>query len=106
MAKIQVSVIALYHSGGDGVSRVQVHPRLLAKHKVFPLRILTARGEKIHIDRIQDIYREASTKAGGIGEKYFCLATLGDSQRGINIWKDGDEWYMEDEFAEALAPRW
>ena len=78
--------------------RTPASPALAAKYKVIPLKILTHSNEKIIVDRITGITRQASTKAGGLGERYTCLATLRELQREIFVYRDNDEWYMEDGF--------
>jgi len=101
MAKIHVAVIALY---GDHIHfqnhNIPVNSKLLAKHQVIPLKIMTEYGDTLIIHEITDIRREASTKAGGLGERYTCLATLKDKdyQKQIYVYKDEDEWYMEEYF--------
>ena len=45
-----------------------------------------------------DIRRKASQKAGGIGNRYTCLATLGDRQREIQLYKDEDRWFLDENF--------
>jgi len=99
MAKISVSIIALY---GDDIYfpnfKIPVASKLLAKHRVIPLKILTENGDVFIVDRITDIRREASTKVGGLGERYTCLATHGEIQKQIYVYKDEDEWYLEDNF--------
>jgi len=101
MAKIHVAVIALY---SDHIyfqnHKIPVSSKLLAEHKVIPLKIMTEYGDTLIIDKITDIRREASTKAGGLGDRYTCLAThqMDDIQKQIYVYKDDDEWYMEDYF--------
>jgi len=101
MAKIHVAVIALY---GDHIHfsnyNMPINSKLLTKHKVIPLKIMTEFGDTIIIHEITDICRMASTKAGGIGDRYTCLATLKNSafQKQIYVYKDEDEWYMENYF--------
>lgn len=100
MAKIPISVIALYVSENVSLPsyKIPTSAKLLATYKVIPLRILNENDEKIIIDRIIDIRREASTKAGGLGDRYTCLATRGDVQKQIYVYKDEDEWFLEDYF--------
>ena len=71
---------------------------MVAKHKVIPIRLLTECGERIIIDRITSIHRQASTKVGGLGERYTCMATLGERQREIYVYKDENDWYLEEGF--------
>jgi len=96
--KIPVSVIAVYVGDGFSISRIPVSSAMAAEHRVIPLRILTCKDEKIIIDRITDISRMASTKAGGLGERYTCLATFGEIQQEIYVYKDEDSWYLEENF--------
>ena len=98
MSKIPISVIAVYVGEGFGDLRTPASPVLTSKYKVIPLKILTRNDEKIIVDRVVDIRRQATTKAGGLGERYVCLATLGDVQREIFVYKNDDEWYMESDF--------
>lgn len=96
--KIPVSVIAVYVGEGFEDLKTPASPALAAKYKVIPLKILTRNGEKIIVDRVIGISRKASTKAGGLGKRYACLATIDEIQREICVYKDNDDWYMEDEF--------
>jgi hypothetical protein len=99
--KIPVYVMAVYIPSGQSLYRLPVSQTLAARYKVIPYRIMTLSDDKIYIDRITDIRREASTKVGGLGDRYTCLATLDEIQREIFLYKDGDEWYMEVEFADS-----
>lgn len=100
MAKIPISVIALYASESISLPsyKIPTTSKLLAAYKVIPLRISNQYEETIMVDRIIDIRREASTKVGGLGDRYTCLATRGDVQKQIYIYKDEDEWFLEDHF--------
>lgn len=80
------------------MGRAPASPALIAKYKVIPVRIMTQDGSRIIIDKVTHVHRQASTKVGGLGERYTCLATRGDIQREIYIYKDENEWYMESEF--------
>jgi hypothetical protein len=97
MSKISVSVIAVYLGEDCEISRICVNKNLLKAYKVIPIKLLTKRGEKIIIDRVLDIRRVASTKAGGLGDRYTCAVTLDNRQREIYIYKDEDDWYLEEE---------
>jgi len=98
MAKISICVFAVYIGEDFNLKRIPASSKQVATYKVIPLRILTRAGETITIDRITDIRRQASTKAGGLGDRYTCLATLGEFQREILLYKDNDDWYMEEDF--------
>jgi hypothetical protein len=96
--KIPISVIAVYIGDGFTISHIPASPGLAAQCRVVPLRIMTRNDEKIIVDRVISFIRMASTKAGGLGEKYTCLATLGEIQREINVYKDDNTWFMEADF--------
>ena len=98
MGKIGVCVIAVYIDKDAHMENVPISSQLAARHPVVPLRLLTGEGNKIYIDRVTDIQRRASMKAGGLGDRYTCMATFGECQREIYVYKDGDEWFMEEEF--------
>jgi hypothetical protein len=97
MSKINVCVLAVHLSGDDHVSKVPVSEALAGKYPVIPLRLFFKGGIKVHIDRVTDIRRKASLKAGGIGLRYTCLATVEDRQREMYIYKDEDTWFLEEE---------
>jgi hypothetical protein len=96
MAKVSISVIAVYLGENCEVSRIWVNKKLLKDYKVIPIKILTQNGEKIGIDMVLDIRRAASTKAGGLGDRYTCTVTLDERRREVYIYKDDDDWYMEE----------
>jgi len=96
--KISVSVLAVYAGDGCPTNRIPASSGLIAKYKVIPIKILMQDGAKIVIDRVIGITRQASAKVGGLGERYTCLATMGDRQREIHVYKDENDWYMESEF--------
>ena len=99
MAKIPIGALVLYSDDIFFPSyKIPASSQQLAKYRVIPLKLLTEDGDTIIIDKITDIRREASTKAGGLGERYTCLATSGKVQKQIYVYKDEDEWYMEDYF--------
>jgi hypothetical protein len=98
MGKIPVSVIALYIPEDAEIRQIPISQSLAAKYRVVPLRICTNDGERIYIDRITDISRQASLKAGGLGNRYTCLATFGIIQKELFLYKDEDEWYLEEKF--------
>lgn len=97
--KQPISVIALYTSNIDLIAdyKLNISKSLASMHKVIPYRILTSKGVIIYIDRIKDIKLEVATKVGGLGKKYTCTATFGEVTKEIYIYKDDDDWCMEDE---------
>lgn len=59
--------------------------------KVIPLSIVWPDGRKFEIDRILDVRKAASLKAGGIGTRYTCKIR----NKIVNIYNDDTFWYME-----------
>ena len=88
----------MYLSDNVRISKVPVSESLRAQYRVIPVRVYTEDGYKIYIDRVTDIRRQASTKAGGLGIRYTCLATSEDKQKEIYLYKDEDTWFMEEVF--------
>ena len=99
-SKVEICVLVLYITDSDYISfsKIPVSRALAAKHPVVPLRLFTKNGDVIIIDSVKDISRVASMKAGGLGDRYTCLATLGEQQREIYVYKDQDTWFLEEEF--------
>jgi len=98
LGKIPISVIAVYIGDGFTLSRIPASPGLASQCKVIPLRVMTQNDEKIIVDRVTGFTRMASTKVGGLGERYTCLVTLGEIKREIYLYKDENEWFMEADF--------
>ena len=97
--KKSVSVVCVYVGMGFTFTQIPASQALAARCRVVPLRILTGKGEKIYVDKVTDVTRMASTKAGGIGDRYTCIATFGELQKRIFVYRDEEEWFMEDDFA-------
>lgn len=101
MAKIPVGVIALF---GDDIHfqsyKIPSSSLQLAKYRVIPLKILTQESQTLIVDKITDISRQASLKAGGLGVRYTCYVTdeTEDVQKQIYIYKDENDWYLEEYF--------
>ena len=102
MPKIPICVISLTVVSGIKLPNINVRPGLMKNFNVIPLKIYTPGDDRITVDMITDIRREASLKAGGSGDKYTCHATLSDIQREIYVYKHEDDWYMESDFSDAL----
>lgn len=62
-----------------------------AEGTVIPLSIEWVDGRCYQIDRVIDIRRAASLKAGGTGMRY--LVRIGSKQS--YIWRDEDRWFVE-----------
>ena len=98
MPKIPVSVISVNVAPGGNVSRVPASGRLIAEYKIIPLRLKTQKNETIVIDKVVNIQKTASMKAGGIGDRYTCYATCGGTQKELHLYRDDNEWFLEDLF--------
>lgn len=59
--------------------------------KITPLTIIWEDGRKIPIDRVIDVRRAASLKAGGTGIRYTCM--IQGHQR--YLFNDRDIWFVE-----------
>ena len=57
----------------------------------IPLAIIWETGKKYHIDRVIDVKRAASLKAGGQGLRYKCRI------KGLEtfLWLEDDKWFVE-----------
>lgn len=60
--------------------------------KVIPQSIIWENGKKYIIDKVIDVRRMASTKAGGIGLRYLCLV----SGKEVSLYYENNNlWFME-----------
>jgi len=75
LGKKNISVIVKFSEGG----------------KITPLSLLWDDGRTFDIDRVTDIRRAASLKAGGIGLRFTCLIR----GKEVYLFKDEDKWFME-----------
>lgn len=49
-------------------------------------------GVRYEIDRVKDVRRAASLKAGGVGQRYTCLV----EGRDVHLYyEDNNQWFME-----------
>ena len=75
MGKVYVEVIAKFTKDGAKI----------------PLVIKWEDGRKFSIDKVTDIRRAASLKAGGQGIRYRCRI----SGRETYLWLEEDKWFVE-----------
>lgn len=59
---------------------------------LIPKQITWEDGRKYEITRVVDIKRIASTKAGGVGERYLCVV---NNKRVSLYYEDNNMWFME-----------
>ena len=58
---------------------------------MIPLSIEWEDGRSFEIDKVLDVCRAASLKAGGIGIRYTCRVR----HKQVYLFKDEDSWFME-----------
>lgn len=59
---------------------------------LIPKQITWEDGRKYEITRVVDIKKMASTKAGGVGERYLCVV---NNKRVSLYYEDNNMWFME-----------
>ena len=59
---------------------------------LIPKEITWEDGRKYEITRVKDKRRVASTKAGGVGERYTCVV---DGKEIFLFYEDNNMWFME-----------
>lgn len=77
MGKRFVSVIAKFTEDGQ----------------VVPLSIEWEDGRSFPVDKVLNVCRAASLKAGGIGMRYTCRIR----HKQVHLFRDEDAWFMETE---------
>lgn len=75
MAKINLIVNARHNTDGS----------------IIPLSIVWSDGRVFEIDKILDVRRAASIKAGGVGIRYICKI----SGKEVHIFDEEGKWFME-----------
>ncbi len=68
--------------------------------KTEPLKLQRTSGESMWIDRVLDVRRAASLRAGGQGIRYICQIVFEDDdgrcfKRQIALYHDGNYWFIE-----------
>lgn len=76
-----------------GKKNISIIAKFTEDGRVLPQTLLWEDGRKFSIDRISDIRRAASLKAGGIGLRYDCYI----HGKQVYLYKDDDMWYLETE---------
>ena len=70
---------------------VVVIARFDAEGNITPLTVIWEDGRVFEIDKVLDIRRAASLKAGGIGVRYTCRIR----GRETFLWYEEPRWYVE-----------
>lgn len=76
-----------------GKKYVSVVARFSEDGKVMPLSLEWEDGCSFEIDKVLDVRRAASQKAGGIGVRYTCRIR----NKQVYLFKDEDIWFIETE---------
>lgn len=58
---------------------------------IIPLAVRWSAGELFEIDKVLDVQRAASLRAGGTGIRYLCR--MKEQER--YIWSENDRWFVE-----------
>lgn len=73
--KVYVQVTAVFHPDG----------------RLLPVSFVWEGGRRYNIDKILDVVRAASLKAGGTGMRYTCIV----QGRETYLYLEEDRWFME-----------
>ena len=57
-----------------------------------PVRVIWLDGHSYEIQRIKDVRRAASLKAGGVGTRYTCII---DGKESHLFYEDNNMWFVE-----------
>jgi len=70
---------------------VAVNADYTTEGEILPLSFVWEDGKRYTIDRILDVRRAASLKAGGAGMRYTCRV----GKRQAYLYLEDDRWFME-----------
>ena len=71
---------------------VTVTAEFTADGILLPRSFIWEDGRCYQIDRVKDKRRAASTKAGGVGERYTCIV---EGKEVFLYYEDNNKWFME-----------
>ena len=71
---------------------VTVMAEFSAEGRLLPKSFIWEDGREYQIDRVKDKRRAASTKAGGVGERYTCMV---EGREVFLYYEDNNMWFME-----------
>ncbi|MDO4546638.1 MAG: hypothetical protein Q4D04_00925 [Clostridia bacterium] len=63
--------------------------------KVTPLSFKFEDGERVKVDKVTDVRRAPSLKAGGCGIRYTARVSAGEQSREIYLFDDEGIWFVE-----------
>ena len=75
----------------SGKKYIDVNAVFHADGRLIPVSIIWEDGRKFEIDRILDIRKAASTKAGGIGTRYLCMIW----GKQVALYFEEPRWFIE-----------
>lgn len=70
---------------------VDVLAKFTKEGMLMPKHFTWEDGHEYDIDRVKDIRRVASTRAGGVGMRYTCLV----EGKEVYLYLEEDKWFME-----------
>lgn len=71
---------------------VDVTARFTKDGRMIPLSFIWQDGHVYEIQKVTDIRRAASLKAGGVGLRYTCMV---DGQCSHIYYEDNNQWFVE-----------
>ncbi len=79
------------HYENDNKVYVRVEALFSPDGKLLPEAFWWKNGRRYTIDRVTDVCRAASLKAGGAGVRYTCIVM----EREILLFYENDRWFIE-----------
>lgn len=71
---------------------VDVNARFSKDGRLVPKSFIWSDGHEYHIQKIQDVRRAASLRAGGVGLRYTCIINGRESHL---YYEDNNMWFVE-----------
>ncbi len=77
------------------MQKMRIDVAVIVKHdiegKALPLAVIWKDGRKFEVDRVSDIRRAASLKAGGVGLRYTCRIR----NKEVFLFDEEGRWFLE-----------
>ncbi len=74
-----------------GKKNISVIAKFTEDGRVRPLTLIWEDGRQFEINRVTDIRKAASLRAGGFGVRYTCFIR----GKQVFLFKDEEQWFME-----------
>lgn len=71
---------------------VDVNARFSKDGRMIPISFIWKDGRTYEIQRIKDVRRAASLRAGGVGMRYTCII---DGRESYLFYEDNNMWFVE-----------